>query len=409
MSFWIIVAGLLVLALLLLILPILRQPADGETTDRQQQNIAIAREKKELLNQQLEQGELTQAEYDGALQDLQTSLALDIERSEHSTESHPGKWAVWALVVAVPVMSVSMYLKLGEYRVIDNPQLAEARSRPTAANVENMSMDAMIERVKQRLRDNPEDAQGWFILGRTLLSMRQIDEAVTAFQRTYDLVGEEPGVMFTLADALAIQNQGSMAGEPEELVNRALEITPMDPTGLWLAGLAAEQNKQYKLAHANWSKMLPQIADDIDSSNEVKRLLGILETRDPSIEPVSSPEIVAAVTSISLSVDLDPGFLARTAPDDFVFVYAKAMQGPPMPLAVKRLRVADLPANVSLSDADAMIESMKLSAFEQVVVGARVSKSGNPIAQPGDLFVEMESVSSKNPPEGLALTINQVK
>ena len=409
MSFWIIVAGLIVLALLLLILPILRQPRDAGTTDRQQQNIAIAREKKELLNQQLELGELTQAEYDGTLQDLETSLALDIERSERTTESHPGKWAVWALVVAVPVMSVSLYLKLGEYRVIENPKLVEARQRTTEANVENMSMEAMIERVKQRLRDNPEDAQGWFILGRTLLSMQQIDEAITAFQRTLDLVGDEPGVLFTLADALAVKNNGSMAGEPEILVSRGLGISPMDPTGLWLAGLAAEQSKQYKLAYANWSKMLPLIAEDLESSKEVKRLLGILEKRDPSIDPISSPEIAVASASISLSVDLDASLLGKTTPEDIVFVYAKAMQGPPMPLAVKRLRVADLPARVSLSDNDAMIASMKLSSFDQVIIGARVSKSGNPVGQPGDLFVEVESVSSKNPPAGLALTINQIK
>lgn len=409
MSFWIIVAGLLALALLLLILPILRQPRDAETTDRQQQNIAIAREKKELLNQQHELGELTQAEYDSSLQDLETSLALDIEHSEQTTQSHPGKWAVWALVVAVPVMSVSLYLKLGEYRVIENPKLVEARQRTTAANVENMSMDAMIGRVKQRLRDNPEDAEGWFILGRTLLAMQKIDEAVTAFQRTYDLVDNESGVMFTLADALAVQNGGSMAGEPEMLVAKGLGISPMDPTGLWLAGLAAEQKKDYKRAYASWAKMLPLIVEDIESTKEVNRLLGILEERDPTIEPITSTVVAMAPASISLSVDLDASLLEKTAPEDIVFVYAKAMQGPPMPLAVKRLRVSDLPARVSLSDSDAMIASMKLSSFDQVIIGARVSKSGNPVGQPGDLFVEVESVSSKNPPAGLALTINQIK
>lgn len=408
MSFWIIVAGLLVLALLLLILPILRQPRDAGTTDRQQQNIAIAREKKELLNQQHELGELTQAEYDSSLQDLETSLALDIERSEQTTQSHPGKWAVWALVVVVPVLSVSMYLKLGEYRVIESPQLAEARKSTTTAG-QGLSMEAMIERVKQRLRDNPEDAEGWFILGRTLLAMQKVDEAVTAFQRTYDLVDNESGVMFTLADALAVQNGGSMAGEPEMLVAKGLGISPMDPTGLWLAGLAAEQKKDYKRAYASWAKMLPLITEDIESTKEVNRLLGILEERDPTIEPIATTVAAIAPASISLSVDLDASLLEKTAPEDIVFVYAKAMQGPPMPLAVKRLRVSDLPARVNLSDNDAMIASMKLSSFDQVIIGARVSKSGNPVGQPGDLFVEIASIDSKNPPQELSLKINQIK
>ena len=408
MIFWIVVAALLAVALIILIQPILRQPNDPTGVDRQQQNIQIAREKKAILESQLTQNEISQSEYDSALLDLQTSLAIDLERSEQVAEQQPGKLAVVFLVVLVPVLSIAMYLKLGEYRVIDNPQLAQA-AQPAQAQNQNMSIEDMLERVKQRLKDNPEDAQGWFIMGRTYLSMQRINEAVTAFQRTYDLVGDEPGVLFTLADALALQNQGSMAGEPIELVRRGLEISPQDPTGLWLAGLAAEQRKDYKLAHAHWSSMLPLIAEDVESSNEIRRLLGILEQRDPSIEAVASAPSAVAPVSITLSIDLDAGLRDKVAPQDAVFVYAKAMQGPPMPLAVKRLTVADLPVSVKLSDSDAMMPNMKLSSFAQVVVGARVSKSGSPIAQPGDLFIEMDSIDSKNPPADLILVIDQVK
>ena len=407
MTFWIVVAGLTILALLFLIIPLLRQPEDNESAARDQQNILIAREKKVQLEAQLAQGEIDQAQYDSALQDLQTSLALDLEREEQNSHQQPGKWAVWLVVLAIPVFSVVLYLKLGDYRVVENPALAEARPA-VQNNAQNMSIDAMLERVKQRLRDNPEDAEGWFILGRTLLSMQMTDEAVTAFQRTYDLVGEQPGVMFTLADALALQNNGSMAGEPEKLVARGLEILPDDPTGLWLAGLAAEQRQDYKTAYSRWASLLPLIANDVESSAEVNRLLAILEKRDPSIEPIA-PIAQTVMASLTVNIDLDASLKDQVAPGDAVFVYAKAMQGPPMPLAVKKLTVADLPASVSLSDSDAMMPTMKLSSFEQVIVGARISKSGNPVAQPGDLFVEQESINSSNPPSGLSLLINQVK
>lgn len=408
MIFWIVVAGLLALALLILIVPILRQPDSANTTDRQQQNIQIAREKKTLLDNQLAQTELNQSEYDEALRDLQASLAFDLEREEKSTEQQPGKWAAWFVFALLPILSVSLYLKLGEYRVIENPVLAEVANTRQAAN-QDMSIEAMLDRVRQRLRDNPEDAEGWFILGRTLMSMQQIDEAVTAFQRTYELVGDEPGVMFTLADALALQNKGVLEGEPFRLVKRGLELSPRDPTGLWLAGLAAEQTKEYKLAHEYWRSMLPLISEDAESSAEVRRLLAILEKRDPSIEAVTTVAVAPAVASISLKVDLDVTLRDQAAPGDSVFVYAKAMQGPPMPLAVKKLTVSDLPANVSLSDSDAMMPTMKLSSFDQVIIGARISKSGNPVAQAGDLFVEMKSIDSKNPPSDLNLMINQVK
>ncbi len=412
MTFWIVVTGLLALALIILVLPILPTPRLSDTTDRQHQNIQIAREKKALLDKLLKQAELNQDEYDEALQDLQTSLALDLERDEKLAEQQPGKWIVWFFAIMVPVLSIGLYLKLGEYRVIENPVLAEVDKTQRASNTSNpqdMSIEAMLDRVKQRLRDNPEDAEGWFILGRTLMSMQQIDEAVTAFQRTYELVGDEPGVMFTLADALALQNKGILAGKPFELVKRGLEISPRDPTGLWLAGLAAEQRKEYRLAHEYWRSMLPLISEDVESSTEIRRLMAILEKRDPSIEAVTTVAVAPAGASISLMVDLDVKLRDQAAPGDSVFVYARAMQGPPMPLAVKKLTVGDLPASVSLSDSDAMMPTMKLSSFDQVVIGARISKSGNPVAQVGDLFVEMKFVDSKNPPSDLSLLISQVK
>ena len=200
-----------------------------------------------------------------------------------------------------------------------------------------------------------------------------------------------------------------MAGEPEQLVKRGLQLSPRDSTGLWLAGLAAEQRKNYRLAHRHWSSMLPLLSGDAESTAEINRLLGVLEERDPGIESVASNSVVPAAASISVSVDLAESLKANAAPGDAVFIYAKAMQGPPMPLAVKKLTVSDLPVEVSLSDSDAMMPTMKLSSFDQVIVGARVSKSGNPVAQAGDLFVEMESIDSKNPPADLYLEINQVK
>ncbi|MCP3690430.1 MAG: c-type cytochrome biogenesis protein CcmI, partial [Gammaproteobacteria bacterium] len=352
---------------------------------------------------QLDRENLGQAEYASALQDLEVSLALDLQRSEQSNQQQPGRWVAWLLIAVIPALSIGLYLELGEYRVIANPALVEVDSRPQADN-QDMSIEAMLERLKLRLRDNPEDAEGWFMMGRTLLAMQQIDQAVAAFQRTHDLVGEQPGVMFTLADALAIQKDGIMAGESEDLVLRGLQLSPNAPTGLWLAGLGAEQRKDYKTAHAHWSSLLPLITEDAESSAEVNRLLAELEKLDPDIEPVAE---VILTSSIVVTVDIDEALRAKTNPDDTVFVYATAMQGPP--LAVRRLRVADLPTEVSLSDSDALVPNMKLSAFPKVTIGARVSKSGNPLAQPGDLFAEVDAVESGNPPANLSLIINRVE
>jgi cytochrome c-type biogenesis protein CcmH len=148
------------------------------------------------------------------------------------------------------------------------------------------------------------------------------------------------------------------------------------------------------------------ITDNADSTREIQGLLASLEQRDP--------ELVKAVASgggarIKLQVDISPELKAKAGPDTTVFVYAKAMQGPPMPLAVRKLQLGDLPVTLTLSDDDAMLPSMKLSSFDQVIVGARVSSSGNPVAQSGDFYTELEAVDSANPPAQINLTIDQIK
>ena len=405
MIFWIAAIGLLLLALLILLPPILRVQVTDQADDRQKQNIDIARDKKNGLDSQLAQGELNQEEYDNTLLDLQTALALDLENIEASDPGQQGRWVVWLLAVAIPILSFGLYFQLGEYGVIKNPALAQVPVDTRAQNqLTDLSVEEIEELIKQRLRNNPEDAEGWFVLGKTYMARQKFDKAITAYQRTYDLVGEEPGVMFSLADALAMQNEGAMQGEPEQLVRRGLEISPQDPTGLWLAGLAAEQRQDYKGAHALWSQLMPLIQNDPESSTEVRELIGLLEQREPQLSASA-----AVVRILNLSISLAENLRHLAAPGDSVFVYAKAMDGPPMPLAVKRLTVQDLPADVTLSDSDAMIQTMKLSSFARVIVGARVSISGNPVAQPGDLFVESGGIDSGNPPPKIELSIDQVK
>jgi len=404
MNFWIAVFVLLALALAILLLPLMRAVRGQRAEHRQQQNIKIAREKKSQLQAQLDEAEIDQAAYDSADIDLQTSLALELDSNEVDSEQAPGKWMAFVVLLAIPVASVLLYLTYGEYRVIENPQLVTAAHSQQAAAAPQMTLDEMTTAIKQRLKDNPEDAEGWFMLGKTYMAQQKFDKAITAYQRTFDLVGNEPGVMFSLADALAMQKEGVMLGEPEQLVKRGLEISPQDPTGLWLAGLAAEQRQDYKSAHAFWTRLLPLNQGDPASKAEIRELIQKLEQHDPQLTVAVSGGRV-----LNLSISLSDNIRQLAAPGDSVFVYAKAMDGPPMPLAVKRLSVRDLPAQVSLSNDDAMLPNMNLSAFDRVIVGARVSKSGNPVAQPGDLFVEYEGVDSSNFPSQIDLSIDKIK
>ena len=410
MTFWIIAIVLLALALVILLLPLLRTARVQKDDQRQQQNIQIAREKKELLEAQLADGEIDESDFNSAYLDLQNALALELGRDETGDQRTRGRWMAALVVLAVPAASVVLYLTLGEYRVIENPRLAQAqRPAQQTAAAPQMSLQEMEVAIKDRLRQNPEDVEGWFMLGRTMMAKQQYGEAVTAFQRSNDLLADEPGIMFALADALAMQNNGNLLGEPEELVLRGLQLAPRFPNGLWLAGMAAEQRQDYKAAHRYWSQLLPLISDNPDSTREIKSLLAKLEESEPELANAAAEPASGGGSRLSLVVDISPQLKSKAKPEDAVFVYAKAMQGPPMPLAVKKLTLADLPVALTLSDADAMMPTMKLSSFRQVIVGARVSTSGNPVAQAGDFFTEQESIDSANPPAEISLTIDQVK
>lgn len=410
MSFWIIATALLMLALVILLLPLLRAGRAPREDQRQQQNIQIAREQKQQLEAQLADGDIDQAEFDSAYQDLRTALALELRQEESAQQKSRGRWMALVVLLAVPLASVALYLVFGEYRVIENPELVRAAPPTQTAAAPQMSFEEMETRIKERLRQNPEDVEGWFLLGRTYMAQQRFDEAVTAYQRSYDLLPNEAGIIFALADALGMQNNGNLQGEPEKMIQRGLQLAPRFPNGLWLAGLAAEQRQDYTAAYRYWTDLLPLIASNPESTREVKNLLHILEQRNPELAELAPAEVAASAgASIQVSVDISAELRAKAGPETAVFVYAKAMQGPPMPLAVKKIRLGDLPATLALSDADAMMPALKLSGFDPVIVGARVSFSGNPVAQSGDFFTEIDSVSSANPPQQLQLTIDQVR
>jgi len=336
MSFWIVAAALLALALVILLIPLLRGSRRQAAGQRQQQNIQIAREKKQLLDAQLAEGEIDQAAFDAAYVDLQTALALDLERGEAKDEGTRGDWMAlgMALVVllAIPCASIALYLSYGEYRVIETPQLTQAAPQQSQAAAPQMSLDEMVAAIDKRLAENPDDAEAWYMLGRTQMGKQDFDAAVNAFRRSDALMAGEPGILFALADALAMQNNGSLLGEPEALVLRGLQLAPRFPNGLWLAGMAAEQRQDFAAAHRYWSLLLPMITDDAAAADEVRSLLASLEQRTPDLV-----KAISGKRQVTLRIDINDELRSRAGAETAVFVYARAMQGPPMPLAVKRL------------------------------------------------------------------------
>jgi len=242
---------------------------------------------------------------------------------------------------------------------------------------------------------------------------KQYGNAARAMERVVALEGEkDPNLLLQYADALAMANDGRVAGKPAEFVHKALKLKPDYPEALWLAGIAASQSDNLADAIVYWRKAVALLDDQPESQAELKKQIEIAEEKLTSLggtvppaetaaasSPQKKPAKAASGASISVTVALSPTLADKVSPDDAVFIYARAASGPPMPLAATRTTVARLPVTITLDDSQAMMPQMKLSSFPQVVVGARVSKSGQAIPQPGDLEGVTDPVSPTSTPE----------
>ena len=265
-----------------------------------------------------------------------------------------------------------------------------------AAEFTREQVEAMVARLAARMQEQPDDPTGWAMLGRSYAALGQAPQALAAFERALKLKPDDASTLADYADASAVQNGGTLEGEPLKLIERALKADPTHVKALVLAGTAAFNRQDYAGAVAYWERAV-KIGPAESGLVEMARS-GITEARErgtlpataqanapkPALSSAPSP-VAAAASGIRGRVSLAPALQGRTQPDDTVFVFARPANGSRMPLAILRLQVKDLPASFTLDDSLAMSPAARLSAAGSVVVGARISKSGQALPQPGDL------------------------
>jgi cytochrome c-type biogenesis protein CcmH len=228
--------------------------------------------------------------------------------------------------------------------------------------------------------------------------LQQNDKAVAAFEHAYKLIGDQVEIMLLYADALAFNNDEQMVGKPSELVFKALAIEPENVTALWLGGLAKAQAGEFVAAMNLWKKLQAVLPQGSESQKEVQDMMAKLATQMPEgtvqepVKPAQTAQTTQTV-AVDVQVSLDPELQKSTSPTDTVFIYAQAVSGPKMPLAIVRKQVSELPLTVCLTDAMAMTPAMKLSSFQQVKLLARISKSGTAMQQPGDLIGVIDQIA----------------
>jgi cytochrome c-type biogenesis protein CcmH len=405
---FLLIVSVLILIAFLLILPPLWRKQSAQAADLDQRNIQIAQHRLAELKENRRSGGLSQAQYDEQLADLEQALSDDLDIKSHvTTTQSQGKWVVYILVLGVPLLAGSLYLTLGNYQAISHS--AEMAVDPDTLKV--AEINKMVESLAEKMKSNPDDAQGWLMLGRSYKTLDQFPKAVDAFANAYRLLGDQAETMLLYADAIAYANDKNLAGKPTELVFKVLALEPDNMTALWLGGMAKAQQGDTIAAKKLWKKLEALLPPGSDSQQEIQDLLAKIGTETPQAAPQPEAAQQANVPSVAIDVQvsLATELQKSTSPGDIVFIYAQALSGPKMPLAIVRKQVSDLPLSVSLNDTMAMMPNMKLSNFADVKLLARISKSGNAMAQPGDLIGVIDQVALADKNKHTIIINGQVK
>lgn len=420
MSFWIITI-LMVVAGLALLLPALRGKKSSEPDGNREQNISIAKERMSELKNELEAGTLSKETYEETLLELEKGLLIDVadvDGTAASISAAPaGKMIMIALVVLVPLLSFGLYDLLGSPQYLDvagpgnHSSMSSNTSVPSTAK-ELPSMEEMIIGLKKKTAENPDDPNTWYLLGRLYAATEQFPLSVEAYEKLVVVSDRQATALVVLADSLAMTQGGKLAGRPISLVKEALEKEPDHTTALWMAGQAAADQKQYLEAIDYWQRAAQGLQDDKEMLAELRTMIDeavvLAKSAGMEVADVSLPSLPEPLpgNSISIEVTIDPSLLQQIGENDVLFIFARAVSGPPMPLAAIKRQARELPVSIVLDDSSLLRPGTSLSQFEQLKLGARVSRSGQPVAQSGDLqsTVQVVDLGSK---EAVLLHIDQ--
>lgn len=395
-------ALLLAVALALILPPLLRgaRTPSPEAGDRSAANLAIYRDQLAELERDRTAGTLAEAEYAQARDELRQRL-LDERSDGASADATAGARrsprSALVLLFALPIFAAAGYAWLGQPQALD-PVHTQARLDP-------QEIEAMLGKLKARLEAQPDDLKGWVMLARSYKTLGRYAEAAEAYGRGGSLVDNDVSLLLDYADVLVQLNDGRFAGRPEQLIARALKLEPDEPQALFLAGAAAGEREDYAAVVRHWERLLPQLAA---GSDEAKAIEGALvRARELAAAKRDTKAPPPSKVAISGEVSLSGALAAQAKADDLVFIFARPADGSRMPLAVLRVRVADLPYRFVLDERSALPGSARLAEQGTVVVEARVARSGQAQTTSGDFYGTLEKVKPGS--RNLRLRIDRIE
>lgn len=395
-DFWIAAGVLLLVALAFLLLPILRGRKAQAEEDRTALNVALYQERLAELAAQRAAGTLTEEQLEAGRADAARELLDDTEGSDATRSARLGRAVPLLAALLVPLLGYGLYLHWG---ASDKVELARQFGE------QPRSLEEMTLRLERAVEAQPDSAEGWYFLGRTYMNQERPADAAKAFARVIELAGRQPELLGQWAQAQYFAGNRQWTKELQALTDEALRADPQEVTSLGLLGIAAYEEGRFQDAIGFWERLVATLPEEDPSREAIKG--GIARTREQLGETAPAPAAASesAAVRLQIEVTLDPSLQDDVRPDDSVFVFARAVSGPAIPLAAKRLRVADLPANISLGDADAMMPQLKMSNYPEVKLVARISREGN--ATKGEWAGQSEALKTAGGDKTIRLMIDK--
>jgi len=399
-------ALLLAVSFAFLLWPLLRGPA--ASTGRDRAIVSMYREQLRELSAEHASAAINAEQFEAGRRELERRLLEEVAQ-DPSVPAAARRSVVTAIAVFVFVLvvPVSLYLALGRPEAIRAGTGSAAASGGDAAQkgaghaITPKQVQDMIDQLAKRLEQNPDDGQGWAMLARSYSYVRNFPQAVKAYAKAAQLLPGDSHVLADYADALAMTQDRRLAGEPMKLIKRSLAINPDDVKALALAGSDAFDRRDYTAAIGYWEHAVkanpqePQFVEQLQAGIREARQLGGKGAMPPVAAAAdatpsgagSAPADVAATgkTFVQGQVRLAPALAGRAGPNDTLFIFARATQGPRVPVALLKRQVKDLPVQFTLDETMSMIPDLNLSKFGTVIIGARISRNGDAIASSGDL------------------------
>jgi cytochrome c-type biogenesis protein CcmH len=396
-AFWACVALLLAGALLFVLPPLLRPTGVRRAAESP---LAAYREQRAQVDAEFARGTLSREQHQQALAELQARVVEEVgDPADHQPlEAGPrSKSLIAAVALLIPAAALAVYALTGTPAALhaSEPQQASGEASPHAMSREQI--ETMVDKLAEKLKKNPEDAAGWHMLARSYVAFDRLPEAAQAYERANQLSPGDPQILSDFADVLAMVNDRNLEGRPMQLLQQALKVDPKHPKSLSLAGTAAFNRGDFDGAANWWRQLLATVPPDSQQATAIRSNIAQADAGGTQVAarprtPVAdnagaavAVAVVAAGTSIEGSVTVADALKPQLAPGATLFVYARPVAGGRMPLAILRVPAGGFPFRFRLDDSQAMTPQTRLSTHSEVMLVARISRSGNAMPQPGDL------------------------